>query len=72
MILTLKIIFFFLGLWSTISLIEDAIEKIIIHTKQDGLELHQLYTHGLLSTFNVTIWILSMVFWTGFYLVNQL
>jgi len=66
-----KTVLFVLALAFTTALIEDAIEKIILHNKRDGDELHMTYTHGLLSTFDGTLWILSIVFWTGFYLINQ-
>lgn len=70
--IAIKTIIFILALFFTIALIEDAIEKIILHNKQDGNELHYLYTTGLLSTFDITLWVLSCVLWTGFYLINQL
>lgn len=70
--IAIKTIIFFLALWMTIALIEDAIEKIILHCKKDKDELHLSYTQGYLSTFDITSWVLSVVLWTSFYLVNQL
>lgn len=69
--IAIKTILFILALFVTLSLIEDAIEKIIMHNKTDGDELHVLYTSGLLSTFDITLSVLSCVLWTGFYLINQ-
>lgn len=69
--IAIETILFFFALAFTTALIEDAIEKIILHNKRDGDELHMTYTHGLLSTFDRTLWGLSILFWTGFYLINQ-
>jgi len=71
MIIAIKTILFVSALAITMALIEDAIEKIILHSKRDGDELHMTYTYGLLSTFNGTLWVLSILFWGGFYLINQ-
>lgn len=71
MIILGKTTLFILALFFTMALVEDAIEKIILHKKKDGDELHVLYTSGMLFTFDKTLWGLSIAFWTGFYLINQ-
>lgn len=69
--IAIKVIVFFLALWLTLAFIEDIIEKIIIHNKKDGDELHTLYTSGLLSTFDSFLWLCVLVLWTAFYFINQ-
>ena len=70
--IAIKTMIFFITIWITFAFIEDIIEKIILYNKLDGDELHSLYTTGLLSTFNRPLCGLTIIFWTLFYLLNQL
>jgi len=70
--IVIKTIVFFLALWLTLAFIEDVIEKIIMHNKKEGDELHLLYTSGLLSTFDGFLWVCVMMFWSAFYFINQI
>ena len=70
--IAIKTILFFLAIVFSFVLIEDAIEKSIIHSKKHLTDLHEEYTRGLLSTFNSTLLAMTIVFWTALYLVNQL
>jgi len=67
-----KTLIFLFALTFTIMLIEDAIEHIILHLKKDKMALHNEYTWGFMETFDGLLMFLTIVFWTGFYLINQL
>ena len=71
-LLIIKTALFFFALCVTIAFIEDAIEKIILHSKRDVDDLHLSYTRGFLSTFDGWLWGLTCLFWTGFYVLSQL
>jgi len=68
----LKIAIFFVSLGVTFGFIEDVIERIIGHLKQDKDEYHMNYTTGHLITFDFRSGFLTIILWTGFYLINQL
>jgi len=70
--ITLKVLLFFFGMVSTVSAIEGFVEKGISHSKRSEEEFHQLYTNGLISTIDFWPTLLSILFWSALYLLNQL
>ena len=69
--IAIKTIFFFLSLLMTLFFLEDAIEKILVHSKKEGPKLTAEYTVGLLDTFSGTLMFFMVLFWTVFYLLHQ-
>lgn len=70
--IALKVLLFFFGLVATISAIKGFIEKLVSHTKKSEEEYHELYTRGIIDTVDFWPTLLSILFWSGFYLINQL
>ena len=68
----LKVIVFFFALAMTIVFIEDAIERIILNSKREYNEYHCAYTQGRTALFTGWSGILSILGWTGLYLLNLL
>jgi len=70
--IALKVLLFFFGLCATVSAIEGFVEKMIAHLKKTEEGYHHLYTYGLISTIDFWPTLLSILFWSGLYLINQL
>ena len=70
--IALKTILFCLALWTSISAVEDFVERVILHSKKDADTYRDTYTRGLISTLGFWSTFLAILFWTGLYLVNQL
>ena len=70
--IALKVLLFFFGLVATIKAIEGFVEKVIIYSKQSEEEYRHLYGHGLIDTIDFWPTFLSILCWSGLYLVNQL
>ncbi len=68
--IALKILIFASALIVTILLIEDAIERIILHSKKDFDMLHAEYIAGILETINGGLLIWAIILWTTFYCIN--
>ena len=70
--IVIKSLLFFFGLILSLVMIEDFIEKVIAHLKEGKDEYHMLYTTGLIHTLPFWPTLLSVLFWSGLYLLNQL
>lgn len=70
--IVIKVIIFFLALWTTINMIEEVMQKYLLSSKESQDDLHYNYTHGYMETFGFWNTALTILFWTGFYLVNLL
>ena len=70
--IAIKTLIFFFALVATVSAIESFVEKIIGHSKQGKDEYHMLYTTGLISTIDFWSTLISILLWSGLYLINQL
>ena len=65
-----KTIILFFGLITTVLLIEDFVEKTIIHTKLNHEDIHDSYVRGLLSTVNIPMLLFVSLLWSVFYLLS--
>ena len=70
--IAIKVIIFLLALSSTIGMIEDLIERIILASKREYVDYHEDFVHGHTTLLDGWAYILTAIFWTGFYLVNLL
>lgn len=70
--IAIKVVLFFFAFICSFLCVEDFIEKIIGHLKKSEEEYHELYIRGLIETLSFWPTLLTVLFWTGFYFVNQL
>ena len=70
--IAIKVMLFFFALCATVLSIEEFVEKLIGHLKRSEEEYHILYTTGMISTIDFWPTLLSVLFWSGLYLLNQL
>lgn len=70
--IAIKTLIFFFALVATVSALEDFVEKIIGHSKKTEEEYHHLYTHGLIGTLHFWSTLISIILWSGLYLLNQM
>ena len=70
--IAIKTLIFFFALIASVVAIEDFIEKIIGHSKQGKDEYHMLYTTGLIGTLDFWSTLISILLWTGFYVLSQI